>query len=83
MDEFKCARQQLSLEKFEAKFDALSKKYPKAENHLKVIYEDRVRWAEYVSPLAFSVGSWTTSRVEGAFSECPVDDLFFFQPVHA
>ena len=36
MDEFKCARQQLSLEKFETKFDALVKKYPKAENYLKV-----------------------------------------------
>ena len=46
MDEFKCARQQLSLEKFETKFDALVNKYPKAENYLKVIYDDRVRWAE-------------------------------------
>ena len=67
MDEFMCARLQLSLQKLEAKFDALIKKYPKAENYLTAIYEDRVRWAEYVSPLAFSVGLWTTSRVEGVF----------------
>ena len=67
MVEFKCARQQLSLETFEAKLDALVKKYSKAENYLKVIYDDRVRWAEYVSLLAFSVGSWTTLRVKGIF----------------
>ena len=67
IDEFKYTCQQLSLEKFEVKFDAFVKNYPKAENYLKVIYDDRVRWAEYVSLLAFSLGSWTASRVEVAF----------------
>ena len=64
MDEFKCARQQVSLAKFEARFNALIDKYPQSEQYMRVIYDDRA--AEYVSPLAFSVGSWTTSRVEGA-----------------
>ena len=67
MDEFKVARQQTSMAKFEEKFKALTEKYPKADQYMGVIYEDRKRWAEYVSPLAFSVGSWTTSRVEGVF----------------
>ena len=67
MDDFRVARQQLSLLKDEAKFNALIDKYPKAERYMRVIYEDRKRWAEYVSPLAFSACSWTTSRVEGAF----------------
>ncbi|CBN76707.1 expressed unknown protein [Ectocarpus siliculosus] len=66
MDEFRCVRQQLSLAKFERKFNALIEKYPKAEKYMQVVYDDRARWAEYVSPLVFSVGSWTTSRVEGA-----------------
>ncbi|CAB1116228.1 unnamed protein product [Ectocarpus sp. CCAP 1310/34] len=66
MDEFRCVRQQLSLAKFERKFNALIEKYPKAEKYMRVVYDDRARWAEYVSPLMFSVGSWTTSRVEGA-----------------
>eukprot|EP00904_Undaria_pinnatifida_P011765 jgi/Undpi1/7719/HiC_scaffold_23.g10192.m1 len=64
MDEFKVARQQTSMAKFEEKFKTLTDKYPKADQYMGVIYEDRKRWAEYVSPLAFSVGSWTTSRVE-------------------
>ena len=34
LDEFECARQQVLLEKFEAEFDALVNKYPKAENYL-------------------------------------------------
>ena len=66
MDEFKVARQQTSMAKFE-KFKTLTEKYPKADQYMGVIYEDRKRWAEYVSPPAFSVGSWTTSRVEGVF----------------
>ena len=67
MDEFKVARQQTSMAKFEEKFKTITEKYPKADQYMGVIYEDRKRWAEYVSPLAFSVGSWTTSRVEGVF----------------
>ena len=67
MDEFKVARQQTSMAKFEEKFKTLTEKYSKADQYMGVIYEDRKRWAEYVSPLAFSVGSWTTSRVEGVF----------------
>lgn len=66
MDDFKCAHQQLSLMEFETRFNALVDKYPESEKYMRVIYEDRERWAEYVSPLAFSVGSWTT-RVEGGF----------------
>lgn len=54
MDDFRVARQQLSLLKFEAKFNALIDKYPKAERYMRVIYDDRKRWAEYVSPLGFS-----------------------------
>ena len=68
MDDIKETRRQLSLTKFEARFDALIKQYPKAERWMAVIYHDRKRWAEYVPPLAFSVGSWATSRVEGAFT---------------
>lgn len=66
MDEFKIVRQQLSLSKFEDRFNRLLNKYPKAERYMNVVYQDRHAWAEYVAPLAFSVGSWTTSRVEGA-----------------
>ncbi|CAM9522612.1 unnamed protein product [Pylaiella littoralis] len=64
---FKCAREQVSLEKFEARFNALIDKYPQAEQYLRVTYNDRARWAKYVSPLVFSVGSWTASRGKGAF----------------
>ena len=67
MDDFKETRRQLSQTKFEASFDALIEKYPKAEICMMVTYHDRKRWVEYVFPPAFSVGSWTTSRVEGAF----------------
>ena len=65
MDEFKVVRKQLSKAKFETKFIALMQKYPQTEEYMTGIYKDRERWAEYVAPLAFSVGSWTTSRVEG------------------
>ncbi|CAB1097936.1 unnamed protein product [Ectocarpus sp. CCAP 1310/34] len=64
MDEFRCVRQQLSLAKFERKFNALIAKYPQTEKYMRAVYDDRTRWAEYVSPLVFSVGSWTTPRVE-------------------
>ena len=67
MDEFKVARQQTSIAKFEEKFKTITDKYPKADQYVGVFYENRERWAEYVSPLAFSVGSWTTSRVNGVF----------------
>ena len=79
MDEFKCAHQQVSAEKFEAKFEALVIKYPKAEDYLNVIYDDREQWAEYVSPLTFSVGSWT-SRVEGAFLSVLLTAPAFLSP---
>lgn len=72
MDQFKSARQQLSLMKFEEKFNALCERYPKAEHYMGAIYEDRHRWAEYVSPLTFSVGPWTTSRVGGEVLQVPV-----------
>lgn len=65
MDMFKMARSQLSRTKFEKIFKELCERYPEAEPYLRVIYGDRHRWAEYVSPLAFSVGPWTASRVEG------------------
>lgn len=68
MDDFKDSCRQLSQTKFEARFDALIEKYPKAERYMMVIYHDRKRCAEYVSPLAFSVRSGTTSRVKGAFT---------------
>ena len=55
------------MAKFEEKFKTLTDKYPKADQYMGVIYEDRKRWAEYVSPLAFSVDSWTTSRVDSVF----------------
>ena len=55
------------MAKLEEKFKILTEKYPKADQYMGVIYEDRKRWAEYVSPLAFCVGSWATSRVEGEF----------------
>ena len=67
MDEFKVARQQTSMAKSEEKFKTLTNEYPKADQCMKVIYEAWKRWAEYVSLLAFSGGSWTTSRVEGVF----------------
>ncbi|CAB1104701.1 unnamed protein product [Ectocarpus sp. CCAP 1310/34] len=56
VDEFRCVHQQLSLAKFERKFNALIEKYPKAEKYMRVVHDDRARWAEYVSPLVFSVG---------------------------
>ncbi|CAB1105779.1 unnamed protein product [Ectocarpus sp. CCAP 1310/34] len=49
----------------ERKFNALIEKHPKAEKYMRVVYDDRARWVEYVSPLVFSVGLWTTSSVEG------------------
>lgn len=61
---FWVARSQTSLESFEKRFDDIIKKYPQAEAYLMVIYGDRHGWAEYISPLLFSVGAWTTSRVE-------------------
>ncbi|CAB1112337.1 unnamed protein product [Ectocarpus sp. CCAP 1310/34] len=65
MDEFRCVPQQLSLAKLVGKFNILIAKYPQTEKYTRVAYDDRARWADHVSPLALSVGSRTTSRVEG------------------
>lgn len=46
---------------------ALVAKCPAADRYIKVIYENRKRRAQYLIPLVFYVGSWTMSRVEGAF----------------
>lgn len=66
MDTWWAVQSQVSLEKFEQLFNDLIAKYPKVEVYMGgPIYNDRASWAEYCSPLTFSVGSWTTSRVEG------------------
>ncbi|CAB1114689.1 unnamed protein product [Ectocarpus sp. CCAP 1310/34] len=49
---------------YRGKFNILIAKYPQTEKYTRVAYDDRARWAEHVSPLAFSVGLRTTSRVE-------------------
>ena len=78
MDEFKVVRKQLSKAKFETKFIALMQKYPQTEEYMTGIYKDRERWAEYVALLAFSLGSWITSRVESGHYKYFVRPLRYF-----
>lgn len=50
---------------FDEDFAKLLAAYPQSEEYLKVLYDDRERWAEAFSSLTFGVSSWTTDRVEG------------------
>ena len=74
---FSAARTQASLRDFEAHFDAIVKRFPAAVKYLLTVYEDRKRWAEYSTPLLFTVGPPTTLRVECEVSllEKYADDL--------